>query len=70
MIAEIDTYRKDLAKFIEKDEFLMRLSAFASDTNVKLLERPTISYFKKVLKIYDKKIETIKETVTCELERL
>ena len=48
----------------------MRLRAFGSDINVKILERPTISYFKKVLTVYDEKIESIKGIIDDEVKNL
>lgn len=36
---------------------MTRLTVFNSEVNTKLLDRPTIIYFKKVLQAYDQKIE-------------
>jgi hypothetical protein len=47
--------KKDIGKFCSKDEFLTRFNAFNSDINSKLSERPTTSYFKKILNSYDDK---------------
>jgi len=40
-----------------KDEIVTRLNAMNSDINTKLADRPTIDYFKKVIQLYDAKIE-------------
>jgi len=48
----------------------MRLGALTSDVNVKMLERPTINYFKKVLSVYDEKIETFKVGVNIEVDNI
>jgi hypothetical protein len=54
---EVEYLKKDLSKLCTKEELITRLNVFNSDVNVKLQERPTISYLKKVLSAYDVKIE-------------
>ena len=46
---EIDYMKKDLLKTVSKEEIMTRLTVFNSEMNTKLLDRPTIQYFKKVL---------------------
>jgi hypothetical protein len=50
---EIDYMKKDLLKTVSKEEIMTRLTVFNSEMNTKLLDRPTIQYFKKVLQAYD-----------------
>jgi hypothetical protein len=54
---DMDFLRKDLGKLCSKEELMTRLNVFNSDVNIKLHDRPTIAYFKKVLSAYDSKIE-------------
>lgn len=42
---------------------MTRLNVFNSDVNTKMHDRPTISYFKKILAAYDKKIEGFNESL-------
>ena len=53
----MEDLKKDLSKYALTEELITRMSAMTSDTNVKLADRPTIGYFKKVLSTYDKKID-------------
>jgi ABC-type phosphate/phosphonate transport system ATPase subunit len=54
MIArDIDKFKKDIGRLCTKEELMTRLNVFNSDINTKLHDRPTISYFKKVLSAYD-----------------
>ena len=54
---ELDYLKKDLGRLCSKEELMTRLNVFNSEVNIKLHDRPTISYFKKVLAAYDSKIE-------------
>ena len=54
---ELDFIKKDFDSMCTKEEMIKRLNVFNSDVNTKLMDRPTISYFKKVLSAYDVKIE-------------
>jgi hypothetical protein len=47
--------KKDIGWFCSKDEFLSRFNAFNSEINSKMSDRPTTSYFKKILNSYDDK---------------
>ena len=49
----VDYLKKDLGRLITKEEVMTRMGVLSSDVNVKLQERPTIAYFKKVLMTYD-----------------
>lgn len=40
-----------------KDEMMKRIGLVHSDMSMKLQDRPTLTYFKKVLTAYDQKIE-------------
>jgi len=53
----MDQIKRHFNKLILKEEFMTRLNVMNSDINVKLTERPTITYFKKALHTYDDKIE-------------
>ena len=54
---ELEYVKKDLGKLCSKEEMMTRLTVFNSEVNTKLMDRPTIVYFKKVLQAYDQKIE-------------
>ena len=54
---DIDRFKRDMGRLCTKEELMTRLNVFNSDVNTKLHDRPTISYFKKVLSAYDQKIE-------------
>jgi hypothetical protein len=60
---DIEYLKKDLGKLISKEEFMTRLNVFNSEVNSKLADRPTTSYFKKVLSAYDEKIETFNDSL-------
>ena len=49
---------------------MTRLNVFNSEINVKLHDRPTISYFKKVLAAYDTKIEQFNAALNEHIEKL
>ena len=49
---------------------MTRMSVISSDVNVRIGERPTISYFKKVLNKYDQKIECFKSELHGQLNVL
>jgi hypothetical protein len=57
MARELEYFKKEVGRLCSKDELMTRLNVFNSEVNVKLHDRPTISYFKKVLQAYDSKIE-------------
>jgi hypothetical protein len=40
---------RDVGRYCTKDEMMTRLNVFNSDVNTKMYDRPTISYFKKIL---------------------
>ena len=67
---ELEYLKKDCDRLISKDEFMTRFQTFNSDMNQKLQERPTISYFKKVLGAYDVKIENFGKTLDEQMEKL
>jgi len=67
---EIDYLKKDLSKTISKEEVITRLTIFNSEMNTKLLDRPTIQYFKKVLQAYDQKIEQFNAALNDQMEKL
>lgn len=46
---EMDYLKKDMSKLVSKEEIMTRLNVFNSDINTKMMDRPTITYFKKVL---------------------
>jgi hypothetical protein len=54
---------KDASRYCTKEEIMTRLNVFNSDVNTKMHDRPTISYFKKILAAYDKKIEGFNESL-------
>ena len=56
LTSDIIYMKKDFGRLCTRDEFLGRFNAFNSDINNKLNERPTASYFKKILAAYDDKI--------------
>ena len=70
MEREIDYLKKDLSKTISKEEVITRLTIFNSEMNTKLLDRPTIQYFKKVLQAYDQKIEQFNAALNDQMEKL
>tara|TARA_B110000285_G_scaffold201838_1_gene236757 strand:+ start:154 stop:291 length:138 start_codon:yes stop_codon:yes gene_type:complete len=45
----MDYLKKDMSKLVSKEEIMTRLNVFNSDINTKMMDRPTITYFKKVL---------------------
>lgn len=53
--SDIGYMKKDIGWFCSKDEFLSRFNAFNSEINSKMSDRPTTSYFKKILNSYDDK---------------
>jgi hypothetical protein len=55
---EMITMRKSFENMCTKEEMITRLNVFNSDLNTKLQDRPTMTYFKKVLGAYDSKIES------------
>lgn len=67
---ELDNLKKDTSRLCTKDELITRLSVFNSDVNTKLHDRPTISYFKKVLGAYDTKIEQFNYALNEQVEKL
>ena len=46
---EMEYLKKDLGRLCTKEEIMTRLNVFNSDVNTKMMDRPTIQYFKKVL---------------------
>lgn len=44
-----------MAKMCSKEELVTRLNVFNSDFNQRLTDRPTITYFKKVLGSFEEK---------------
>ena len=67
---ELEYLKKDCARLCSKEEFLTRLNTVNSDINSKLQERPTISYFKKVLSAYDTKIDNFSAALEEQMEKL
>ena len=67
---DIEYLKKDLGKLISKEEFMTRLNVFNSEVNSKLADRPTTSYFKKVLSAYDEKIETFNDSLNDHIQKL
>ena len=67
---EMDYLKKDLGKLCSKEEMMTRLNVFNSDVNTKMLDRPTIQYFKKVLQAYDQKIEQFNNVLNEQMEKL
>ena len=55
---------------VPKEEFIERLSAMHSDMISKLKNRPTLDYLKKVLRLYDEKIEIFNSTLNEQVEKL
>lgn len=49
---------------------MTRLNVFNSDINTKLVDRPTISYFKKVLSTHEEKIDNFNLLLTKEIDAL
>jgi len=49
---------------------MTRLNVFNSEVNIKLHDRPTISYFKKVLSAYDSKIDQFNAQLAEQMEKL
>ena len=49
---------------------MTRLNVFSVDVNAKLVDRPTIAYFKKLLSAYDSKIEQFNEALHEQMEKL
>ena len=49
---------------------MTRLNVFNSEVNSKLTDRPTTSYFKKVLSTYDSKIDTFNESLNNHIDKL
>lgn len=50
---------KSIRGFVTKEEVMTRMEVFNADVMGKLQERPTTSYFKKILANYDKKMDNI-----------
>ena len=67
---DIEYLKKDLGKLISKEEFMTRLNVFNSEVNSKLADRPTTSYFKKVLSAYDEKIENFNDSLNNHIQKL
>ena len=67
---DIEYLRKDLGRLCTKDEVMTRLNVFSVDVNAKLVDRPTIAYFKKLLSAYDTKIEKFNEALNEQIEKL
>jgi len=51
--------KKDHDKLCSKEEMITRLTVLHSEFNVRMEDRPTISYFKTALGVYDKKIDAV-----------
>ena len=49
---------------------MTRLNVFSVDVNAKLVDRPTIAYFKKLLTAYDTKIEKFNECLNEQMDKL
>lgn len=69
-LREIDFVKRDLGQLCSKEELMTRLNVFNSEVNIKLHDRPTISYFKKVLHAYDAKIDQVNDTLKENLQKL
>lgn len=67
---EIEAIKKDTGRYCSKEELVNRLGIFNQDVNTKLHDRPTISYFKKVLGAYDTKIEQFNYALNEQVEKL
>ena len=70
LAGEIEYLKKDHGKLINKEEFMTRLNVFNSEVNSKLADRPTTSYFKKVLSAYDQKIESFNDSLNDHIDKL
>ena len=67
---QLDVTRRVADRSVLKDEFLERLSAMHSDFAAKLKNRPTTDYLKKVLRLYDEKIDIFNATLNDQVEKL
>jgi hypothetical protein len=65
---DLDGIRRELGKYSLQEEMISRLSALTSDMNVKLADRPTIQYFKKVLSTYDQKIDAYNDDMSFKVD--
>ena len=70
LAGDIEYLKKDFGKLINKEEFMTRLNVFNSEVNSKLADRPTTSYFKKVLSAYDQKIESFNDSLNDHIDKL
>ena len=59
-----------MGRRIEKDEFNSRMSIISADVNERISERPTITWFKRVLTKYDEKIENFKSELDFKISTL
>jgi hypothetical protein len=70
MARELDYFKKEVGRLCTREELMTRLNVFNSELNEKLHDRPTISYFKKVLSVYDTKIELFNGLLNEQMEKL
>lgn len=56
-VRETENLKKDIDRLCTREEVNARFSAVAVDVHHKIEQRPTINYFKRVLKSYDDKFE-------------
>jgi len=61
---DMDILSKQMSRFMEKEEFMSRLSSMNSDLNIKFNDRPTLGYFKKVMSNHEKKMDAHNDSVT------
>jgi hypothetical protein len=53
-----------------REEFYTRLTAINDSISVKLTDRPTIAYFKKVLLTYDKKVDAVANSINLRIDSM
>lgn len=56
-VRETENLKKDIDRLCTREEVNARFTVFSQDISAKIDSRPTIVYFKRVLKSYDDKFE-------------
>ena len=51
--------KKDMKRSITREELMTRIQVQNDQYSLKIEDRPTIAYFKKVLQAYDQKFEMV-----------